>query len=273
MDPVSTQATTPTLWDEWPKWENDNEFSTKRFKFKASLTKYDDKTSSDSISILKDRQFIQLYCELFAARPRKIFEIGFFQGGMPLFIADMQEPVAEGDGDPLHIVGIDYWPPSEALDQIITHHELGSTIKLHGGILQDDVKAIHSILESEYHGQPLDLIIDDCSHQYNETKICFENFFSQLKPGGKYVIEDWGWQHWLGEPWQSDKSPFHGKPSMSNLIFELAMAMASRSDIVSRIDVVSSYCVVITRGPNPPQGEIVTLSEITKMAGRVFVPM
>ena len=273
MKSASIPTTTPPIWDEWPKWENENVFRTKRFRFKGSVTQYDGKTSSDAIAILKNRRFIQLYRELLAPRPRKIFEIGFYQGGMPLFIADMQEPDTEEDGDPLHIVGIDYWPPSEALEQIITRHDLGSTIKLQGGILQDDAKTIHSILASEYHGQPLDLIIDDCSHQYHETKTCFENLFTQLKPGGKYVIEDWGWQHWPGEPWQSDKSPFHGKPSMSNLIIELVMAMASRPDILARIDIASSYCVVITRGPAPPHGEIVTLSEITKMAGRVYIPM
>lgn len=262
-----------SAWDHWPKWENSNIFSTKNFKFCGSVSDYSGKTSNGAITILKNRQFIDIYREVLAEKPVNIFEIGFFQGGMPLFIADMQNDTTHREENPLRIVGIDFYAPSDALAEIIKKNCLSETIKLHGGILQDDVSEISSILKSEFCGKPLDLIVDDCSHQYYESKVCFESFFSQLRPGGKYVIEDWGWQHWPGEPWQSKNSPFYGKKSMSNLIVELVMALGSRPDIIARIDIVSEFCVVVTRGPNPSQGATVVLSEITEMAERPFAPM
>lgn len=60
---------------------------------------------------------------------------------------------------------------------------------------------------------------------------------------------------------------------MSNLIVELVMALGSRPDIIASIDIVSEFCVVVTRGPNPSQGATVVLSEITEMAERPFAPM
>jgi SAM-dependent methyltransferase len=260
-------------WDEWPKWDSDQEFCTKRFQFIGSVNQFDKKTQGDRIAILKHRQFIEIYKELLSENPLNILELGYFQGGMPLFISDMHLPDLADNGKPLHIVGIDYYEPTKELKATIESNKLADTIKLYGGILQDNVKAIKTVVESEFGQQPLDLIIDDCSHQYQETKLCFESFFSHLKPDGKYVIEDWGWQHWPGEPWQTSNSPFHGKPSMSNLILELVMAMGSRPDMIARIEVVSEFCTVITRGPNLAHGERVILSEITKMAGRTYVPM
>ena len=260
-------------WDEWPKWDSNQEFCTKRFQFIGSVNQFDKKTQGDKIAILKHRQFIEIYKKLLSEQPLNILELGYFQGGMPLFISDMHLPDLANNSKPLHIVGIDYYEPTQELKATIESNKLADTIKLYGGILQDDVKAIKSVVESEFGQQSLDLVIDDCSHQYQETKLCFESFFSHLKPDGKYVIEDWGWQHWPGEPWQTSNSPFHGKPSMSNLILELVMAMGSRPDIIARIDVVSEFCTVITRGPSLAHGERVILSEITKMAGRTYVPM
>jgi SAM-dependent methyltransferase len=263
----------PSPWEHWPEWTREDAFQTEHFKFHSSVSKYDGKTTGeDSIAILKHKQFIDIYRQLLADKPTSIFEIGFFQGGMPLFMADMAEASHEAEATPLKIVGIDYYQPTPELSGIIERSGLSDTIKLYGDILQDDTTKIKGILDQEF-PNPLDLIIDDCSHQYRETKLCFESFFSYLKPGGKYVIEDWGWQHWPGEPWQTIKSPFHGKPSMSNLLIELMMTMASRSDLITRIDILSSFCVVITRGEALQRGDQVILERTYLTAGRKFVPM
>lgn len=46
-----------------------------------------------------------------------------------------------------------------------------------------------------------DLIIDDASHHGRETRISFWHLFTHhLKPGGIYVIEDWGTGYWADWP-------------------------------------------------------------------------
>ena len=252
-------------WESPIKWIDDNNFSTQNFTFSGSVEKYDGKTNDQRVAILKHRQFIEIYRELIPNGADLIFEIGFFQGGMPLFFADMIEPKK--------IVGIDYHKPTDKLTNLVESQNLSEMIKLYGDVLQDDVPKITGILESEFGSEPLDLIIDDCSHEYDNTKICFENFFSYLKPGGLYVIEDWGWQHWPGEPWQSKASHFHGKPGMTNIVFEAIMTLGTDPGLISRVNVVSEFCTVITRGPKLAHGERLDLDSSYLTAGRKFHPM
>ena len=53
--------------------------------------------------------------------------------------------------------------------------------------------------------QGFDIIIDDASHMGELTKIAFWHLFTHhLKPGGLYVIEDWGTGYW--QDWPDGKS-------------------------------------------------------------------
>lgn len=273
MSPVDSAEKKQSVWDIWPKWTSDSQFNTERFRFSGSVSQYDGKTGDATIAILKHKQFIEIYREILNENTRFIFEIGFFQGGMPLFLADMSEPAKMTSQSNAKIVGIDYNPPSETLLKIIKDAGLQNHLKLHGNVLQDDVAGTKLLLDGEFGNQPLDLIIDDCSHEYRNTKICFQEYFGYLKPGGKYVIEDWGWQHWPGEPWQTDKSHFHGQPGMTNLIFELVMTLGTSPGVIARVDVVSEFCVVVTRGPKLAYRERLDLDTAYLTAGRPFTPM
>jgi hypothetical protein len=71
----------------------------------------------------------------------------------------------------------------------------------------------------------LDLVVDDASHTYEETKTSFEFLFPLLHPGGIYVIEDWSWAHHPN--YQSPDAPFSGRHALSNLLFEQIMLMGS----------------------------------------------
>jgi len=52
---------------------------------------------------------------------------------------------------------------------------------------------------------PFDIIIDDASHEGRLSKISFDYlFFNMLKPGGMYIIEDWGTGYW--EKWPDGKA-------------------------------------------------------------------
>jgi len=71
----------------------------------------------------------------------------------------------------------------------------------------------------------LDLVVDDASHTYEQTKASFEILFPLLRPGGIYVIEDWSWAHHPN--YQSSDAPFFNRNALSNLLFEQMMLMGS----------------------------------------------
>jgi hypothetical protein len=253
-----------TAWENWPKWDGRDSFRTPRFNFSCVGSEHPGKTTSEKVSLLKPRELIEIYRNLTIDPPvRLIFEIGFFQGGMPLFLADMIAPEK--------IVAVDCSLPSEELTSLIARNGLSSSIELIGGVDQADTGRIRSILDSQFGSEPLDMIVDDCSHYYSQTKACFEALFGYLKPGGKYIIEDWGWTHWPGSVWQTDESPYLGTESMTNLIFEIVMALGSddgdSDSVISGITIPTSYCVIITRGAKLPYKAPIDLRGMTYLAG------
>lgn len=263
---MPSNFTTGTVLDNWPAWTDENTFHTRNFEFNCSTTVYEGKTSDRSVALLKNRSMLEAYRDLLVNFDVKnIFEIGFFQGGMPLFLSETVGPD--------RIVGIDRGTVTEALKDAINSTGLGERVRLYGGVEQDDSTAIKGILEGEFGGAPLDLIIDDCSHEYGHTKTCFEEYFGYLRPGGKYVIEDWGWLHWQEGPWQTSESYFYSKPALTSLIFEIVMLHASHPEFVSRVEILSPYCTIMTRGSALAPNDRIDIDRSYLTAGRkVLVP-
>ena len=67
-------------------------------------------------------------------------------------------------------------------------------IKAYQG-LQDDA-ALHERIMAENNIAAYDLIIDDCAHIGSLAAASFQILFPRLKPGGLYIIEDWGAGYW-----------------------------------------------------------------------------
>ena len=69
---------------------------------------------------------------------------------------------------------------------------------------QDDGVFLHRVA-SQSAPEGLDIIIDDASHLGALTKQTFWHLFDQhLKPGGHYIIEDWGTGYW--EDWPDGRA-------------------------------------------------------------------
>jgi SAM-dependent methyltransferase len=245
-------------------WTSRDNFLSRRFAFVMSVKRFDGLTRDGVVTLLKSRPLIEIYCKLLGElAPRRVLEVGFFQGGMPLLVADLVPPEK--------FVGVDRNEPTAALTAMIERAGLSQSIKLYGGISQSDPVTITQIVDAEFQGQPLDLIIDDASHEYENTKKTFEELFGYLRPGGKYVIEDWGWLHWPGEQWQTAKNPFWNQPAMTNLIFEIVMALATLSTAtIAQIEVVSHACVIVTRGRALKYGARLDLEASRLACGRVY---
>ena len=102
-------------------------------------------------------------------------------------------------------------------------------------------------MAAEFGGNALDLVVDDGSHRYKETKSSFETLLPLLRPGGTYIIEDWGWAHWPGDVWQKSEAFPATDPALTSLLVEVCMLAALQNDIVARVTVESSLFRV-TRG-------------------------
>lgn len=112
-----------------------------------------------------------------------LFELGVYKGGSLLMWRDYFK---KGK-----IVGLD-------INNVVIEDKI-DRIKFYQGS-QSDIKLLSKIaFENAPDG--FDIIIDDCSHIGELTKISFWHLFdNHLKAGGVYVIEDWGTGYWDSWP-------------------------------------------------------------------------
>ena len=147
-------------------------------------------------------------------------------------------------GDSLEMLA-DYFPAALVLGVDANAMDMAFStprIKAYQG-LQDD-PALHARILAENKITVYDLIIDDCAHIGSLAATSFQILFPKLKPGGLYIIEDWGagyWPKWPeGERFDANlhfrheggifPSHWHGLPGfIKQLVDEVAMP-----DITSR---------------------------------------
>ena len=136
------------------------------------------------------------------------------------------------------------------------------------GFDQADTERWNTILDSEFPNQ-IDLVVDDASHQYDLTKKTFSVLFSRLKSGGVYVIEDYGWAH--DSRYQSKDHAWYGNKALSNLVFELTMLSASRSDIIKSIYVNRGLCFIVKGNIKTNAGELFQIDDYLLTRDRELV--
>ncbi len=129
--------------------------------------------------------FLQIYDPLFSDYVDKevnLLEVGVLEGASLLLWRDY---FPKG-----HIFGVDLNIPPQL--------EGEDRIRLFRGSQTDT--AFLSQVAGEARGG-FDIIIDDASHIGIFTKVTFWHLFeNHLRPGGLYVIEDWGTGYWAGWP-------------------------------------------------------------------------
>ena len=195
-------------------------------------------STADCFVLGKNRQLID---DLLKIREtthiERIVDLGIFKGGSMALYALLFDPVK--------LVGIEYATDVVApLRDFIDRHALTETVRPYYGVNQADDARVRSIVEAEFAGAHIDLIVDDASHYYFETRASFNTLFPYLRPGGLYILEDWGWAHWQGDLWQKSKAFDASRPALSNFVFELCMLSASRPDLVESVHVTFNSCVV-----------------------------
>ena len=126
------------------------------------------------------RNYEQYFRPLWGADIR-LLELGVYRGGSLLMWRDHFERGL--------IVGLDVEP--------VPVDDPTGRIRVYRGEQQDT--ALLDRIARETAPEGFDIIIDDCSHIGELTRISFWHLFDRhLKPGGLYVIEDWSTGYWDG---------------------------------------------------------------------------
>jgi SAM-dependent methyltransferase len=253
----------------WPRGESlsmydfidDTHVECGNMKFVLDWTDFTRRTSATEVVILKPRKWVESYADLILNhRVKRVLELGVWQGGMAMFLPLLS--------DEIEYVGVDQSAPIEGIEAIRTSNpRIAAKTRFLFRTGQDEA-TLPTTVSQLFGGQPLDLIMDDASHLYAPTKRAFENLFGLLKPGGRYVIEDWGWAHWPGyvvpEGWRATLAP-------STLLFELTMLCASTQGIIDQIEVERGKYVVLRGSGRIP--EAWSIDSAINMNGFVFEPV
>jgi len=183
------------------------------------------------LRLMKPREMIERYVDLLEeVQPRTVLELGIYQGGSTAFLAQLLQPE--------RLVALDITPSRvDLLDAFVEEHGLGDVVRLHYGTDQSDAQALERILAEDLGGTPPDLVIDDASHWLDLTRASFEILFPRLRPGGTYVIEDWGWGLF---PF----SPAPSSPSLSVLVYELMLTMPFAPGMIAEITINEHWAAI-----------------------------
>jgi hypothetical protein len=159
-------------------------------------------------------------------------ELGIFHGGSAALFNELLRPK--------RLVAFDIVrsSPSSHFDRYVDEHP---GVSAHWGVDQSDTTAVLAAVGPG----PIDLVIDDASHHYDLTAATFDALFPRLRPGGLYIVEDWGWS--FQERW-TEHPELRCRRSMSDLLLDMAGVMISRPGVIARVEVLYSF-VVIERGP------------------------
>jgi len=199
-------------------------------------------SDTERLILVKDADYLSRCVDRFAQlAPRNMVEIGIWQGGSVVFWNLVLRPQR-------HLVFDLYDRSVEPLGDFAASGARHGQLDIVFGLDQSDGEAVEAAASRTFGDEPIDLIIDDASHSYPETRAAFETLLPRLRPGGIYVIEDWAWAHFSDQSWVAEFS--RNRPALTNLVVEIMLMCAARSGVVDEL-VVEPRAVFVRRGPRP----------------------
>jgi len=180
-------------------------------------------------------QYLKYLAEMTEFSPRRIFELGIFDGGSTAFWFELFQPAKH--------VAIDLatGKDSDYFQQYKASRNAEQRIKTYWATNQADRERLRRIVNDEFDA-PLDLVIDDASHLYEPTKASFEILFPLLRKGGIYIIEDWAWAHW--KEFHSPEHEWVNSTPLTKLVFELIEATGTSKTLISKVTVFEGFAAV-----------------------------
>ncbi len=218
-------------------------------------------SNSDQFMLLKNRVIVENLKRFGPEHAENIVDLGIYKGGSVALLHELFSP--------RRIVGVDWLHDrADVLDRFVAQHSLGDAVRLYYDTSQADQERLSWILRENFRDEPLDLVVDDCSHLYELTKVSLNVFLPHVRPGGLYVIEDWGWAHWADDYWQgSTHQMVNEETPLSKLIIELLMVVASRPGLINEMTVKPGV-VYLKRGHESISDPVFDISDNYLTAGR-----
>jgi Glycosyltransferase WbsX/Methyltransferase domain len=202
----------------------------------------------ECFAFYKNRQLVEQFDRFWSAtgfRPRRVLEIGIWDGGSTAFWFEHLRPE--------RLVAIDLRDREDSpyFRSWVTANGLAGRVRTRWRTDQADRALLRELVERDLGGE-LDLVIDDGSHLEVPTRASFEALFPLLPPGGLYVIEDWAWEHW--PEFQDPGHVWAGEESLSALVCDLVAATGSSQTLIRGLSVHEGF-VVVERGDGGDGGE------------------
>jgi len=237
----------------------------------------------DHLGIEKVRSLLEAYFELWnRLRPRRVVELGIRRGGSTAMLCEL--------GGAERIVSVELSATRlEALDRYVAARGVPDVVHPHYGVDQSDRNRLARIVDDEFEEAPLDLVIDDASHLYDESRASFEVLFPRLRPGGVYLLEDWRWEHMMAGQLAAalERDPVVRREiearivaenriapdtPMSRLVLELVVTRAECEDVVADV-VVGPFWAAVRRGPAPLDPQAFRLDDHARDLLHVLTPL
>jgi O-methyltransferase len=192
---------------------------------------------------------------------QRILDIGIFKGGSVVLYDQLFHPSK--------LVALEHaLGPIDPLDHYIISNDRSHVIRLCYGVNQADGHQVGPILASEFPSADIDLVVNDASHLYEETRASFNLVFPYMRSGARFVLEDWAWAHWSADTWQHN-SHFAERKALSNLLIELFMLSASHPDLIADI-AVNHEVIIITKGSGSVPLENFDIADYYVLRGKTF---
>ena len=213
--------------------------------------------SDDRFYMFKTVPFLEAYAEIKKQnRLKDILEIGVYRGGSTVFFDRFFEPDT--------LVAVEYERERlPKLDRYI-RNQAKSNVTVYTGVDQKSAPHLNAIVKKHF-PNGLDLVVDDASHWYDETKSSFETLFPYVRTGGWFLIEDWSWAHAGGL--QEPGNIWEDKPALTNLVFEIVVAHATNDTLIDKI-IFSPGLVYLRRGSHPILPGQFRLADFKLMRGK-----
>jgi predicted O-methyltransferase YrrM len=193
------------------KWKNSTDFEIGGYVISLDYAHGGSRMKSEGnrFLMMKARNFLEHYTSLAPGEYRRILELGVYQGGSFVFLDQLLEP------ERISAVELSS-APIPALERYVSEHE--DRARVYYGTSQDDVEKLRNIVGGDFGGE-VDLVVDDASHSYAQTKTSFLTLFPLVRPGGMYIVEDWSWS--FQDEFQDATNDWYQTASPANLIIDL----------------------------------------------------
>jgi len=193
--------------------------------------------------LFKGPELVSEYIDVLRKHPdldvRNLFELGIWESGSVAFFAKCFLPDKH--------VAIDLAPHREPtwFRRFLKQENIESRVRTYWQTDQADDARLQSLVRREMDG-PLDLVIDDASHWLEPTAASVVTLFPLLRPGGLFIVEDWGW-HLVPEV----RAAFpKEEPGLVPLIDSIIALMRDEPTLIRSFD-LRDHLFAFERGPMP----------------------